>query len=495
MSSSSPSGVAEPAAAWPALRASGLWQLLSQRGRRAVLPEGIRAWVERARAADVDATIGVLAGTERELAAAAGAVGSVGDLAGDGAGSQGGDSATIFYLSLVREQFPELSPTEIFPYTPVAGTRAFREAWRAWLLEKSGRVADPERVRRLTTLPIATPGVSGALFACGHLLLDPGEALVVADKRWDGYDTSFTSVLGARLVSHRLFTPAGALDLEGFERRIREVASRQPKVTAVLNFPNNPTGFTPSPAEVEELRARVRAVAEETRKPLVLLFDDAYEGFVYDDAAYPVSPFYAFLGLHPLCRPIKCDGITKELLFWGGRLGALTLGLPERVGEGAKPAREGAETKEALEAEWENKCSAVLRAIVSSATTPVQALAARLLRERLGEALAERERLIALLRGRRERLRALLASPAAREVFQVDPFNGGLFAFLNLRAGSAQRVALRALREHRVGVVPMENPELGINALRLTFGSVPEAQLERLVGALVASAKAETGPV
>ncbi len=479
MSSSSPSVAETPGApaAWSALRASGLWELLSERGRRAVLPDGIRTWVERARAADVDATIGILAGTAAELAAAQRG-GPPPGAAEEAEATGPAERAGVFYLSRVREQFPELSPPEIIPYAPVAGTRAFREAWRGWMLSKCAAVADPERVRALVTLPIATPGVSGALFAAGHLFLDPGEALVAADKRWDGYDTTFQIVLGARLVPHRLFTPDGRLDLGSLVDRIREVAERQTRVVAVLNFPNNPTGYMPSPAEVAELAERVRDVLDRTGKPLMLLFDDAYEGYVYDDA-YPLSLFYVFVGLHPLCWPMKCDGITKELLLFGGRLGTLTLGLPEAL---AAPDRA------AVEAEWENKVSAVLRSIISSAPTPVQGLVTHILRDDLEGALAQRGRMIDLLRRRRERLRSLLDAPAARAAFRVDPFNSGFFAFLNLRAGSAEEVAYRALREHRVGVVPMESPELGINALRVTFGSVPEAQLERLVAALVASA-------
>jgi aspartate/methionine/tyrosine aminotransferase len=474
MSSSSPSVAEAPAGAtWPALRASGLWDLLSERGRRAVLPDGIRAWVERARAADVDATIGVLAGTPAELAAAQG-----GETEPGAAPAGSAERAGVFYLSRIREQFPELSPAEIIPYTPVAGTRAFREAWRGWMLRKCAGVADPERMRALTTTPIATPGVSGALFAAGHLFLDVGEEMVAAEKRWDGYDTTFQIVLGARLVPHRLFTPEGRLDLQGFVERIGEVADRQSRVVAILNFPNNPTGYMPSAEEVDELARRVRETLDRTGKALVLLFDDAYEGYVYDDA-YPLSPFYRFVGLHPLCWPVKCDGITKELLLFGGRLGTLTLGLPDALPPADRPA---------VEAEWENKVSAVLRSTISSAPTPVQNLVTRILRDDLEGVLAQRARMIGLLRRRRETLRRLLDAPEARAAFRVDPFNSGFFAFLNLRAGSAEAVAYRALREHRVGVVPMESAELGINALRVTFGSVPEAQLERLVGALVASA-------
>lgn len=500
MSSSSPSAVADaagPTADWPALRRSGLWDLLSERGRRAVLMEGIRTWVERARTADVDATIGVMAGSELELAEAqltpeaAAATSAEAPPAGNGGPSRA--ARTIFYLTRLRRQLPHLAPQEIFPYTPVAGTPAFREAWRGWLLRKSAEVADPDRIRRLTTLPIATPGVTGGLFAAGHLLLDPGETLVVADKRWDGYDTTFATILGADLVAHRLFTAAGELDVEAFEDRLREVAPRQRKITAVLNFPNNPTGYMPLRSEVQELQRRVRTVVEATRKPLVLIFDDAYEGYVYDESAYPVSLFYAFVGLHPLCHPVKCDGVTKELLFFGGRLGALTLGIPDEParggGEDPRAARGAAGEAAALEGEWENKVSAVLRAIISSAPTPAQAMVTRLLREDLDGALAERERMIAILRRRRERLRALLDAPAARAVFRPDPFNSGFFALLNLRAGSAHEVAHRALRDRRVGLVPLEDAALGINALRLTFGSVSEGQLERLVAALVTCAR------
>jgi DNA-binding transcriptional MocR family regulator len=118
----------------------------------------------------------------------------------------------------------------------------------------------------------------------------------------------------------------------------------------------------------------------------------------------------------------------------------------------------------------------------------VQGLVTHVLRDDMDVALAERARMIEMLRRRRETLKTLLETPEARAVFRVDPFNSGFFAFLNLRSGSAEEVAFRALREHRVGVVPMESAELGINALRVTFGSVPEAQLERLVRALVTSA-------
>jgi aspartate/methionine/tyrosine aminotransferase len=463
---------------------------LSSRGRSAVLGDGIRAWVERARGADVDATIGVLAGSRLELARAHGAPTveaglTAGGTAGAGAGAaapvgpEAGPASVIWWLTAVREHLPRLEPPEVFPYAPVPGLRPFRQAWRGWMLRKAARVDDPDRIRRLTTTPIATPGVSGALFTAGHLLLDPGETLVVADKRWDGYDTTFDVVLGARLVAHRLFTTSGRLDLDDLEGRLTETAARQAKATVVLNFPNNPTGYVPSAREASELRERIRGVAERTGRPVVVLFDDAYEGFVYDDS-YPVSLFYSFLGLHPLVHALKCDGITKELLFWGGRLGTLTLGLTEECA--------GSEWRGALEAEWENKCSAVLRAIVSSASTPVQALVTHVLEERLEDALAERERMVRLVRARCEALRDLLDRPAAREAFRADPFNGGLFAFLNLRRGSASEVALRALREHRVGVVPMEIPEDGINALRVTFGSVPAERLERMVDALVASA-------
>ncbi|MFN2383639.1 MAG: aminotransferase class I/II-fold pyridoxal phosphate-dependent enzyme [Gemmatimonadota bacterium] len=419
---------------------------LSARGRAARMPDGIRVWGERAaRAGALDATMGVITG------------------------SDGG----IAFLPQVRAAFADWSPGEVFPYAPVAGVRAFRDGWRRWLAGKSagGDFAAAAPLAERFTAPIATAGVSGALGAMGHVLLDPGDRVLVPDRRWDGYDTTFGVISGARVESVRLLDRE-AWDLAAWKAALEDVAREQERVVCVVNFPHNPTGYVPTAAEAEAFADLAADVAERSGKAVVVLCDDAYEGYVYTDRPR-WSLFYRLVDRHPRLLPVKCDGITKELLFWGGRLGAITTVFS---------AGWDADARASAETVWENKLSAVIRGMISSASTPVQTLVARLLAdpERL---LAERAPLIALLVERRAALAAALETPAARAAFRPDPFHGGLFALLNLRQGEAVARAERLLAEDRIGVVPFRDAACDVNAIRVTYATVPTDRIAGLIRA------------
>jgi aspartate/methionine/tyrosine aminotransferase len=449
-----------------------LTPFLGERGRAARMPDGIRVWGEKAaRAGALDATMGVIT-APRELLEA-----GIGRPEGDeaervlGAGGEHG----IAYLKAVRDAFSAWDPLEVFPYAPVAGVRAFRQRWRAWIGGKAagGDFARPAPIVERLTLPVATPGVSGALCATGLLVLDPGDRVLVPDRRWDGYDTTFGTVCGARVESVRLLD-GGALDLAAWRGAIADVGWTQGRVVLVANFPHNPTGYVPSEEEAEAFAALLAEAAESTGKPVVVLCDDAYEGFVYPPGRAKWSLFYRLVDRHPRLLPVKCDGITKELFFWGGRLGAVTTVFPQAG-------------REAAERDWENKLSGVVRGMLSSVSTPVQTLVARLLEDPAGLDRARRPILRSLVQ-RHAAFATALASEGARAAFTADPFHGGLFALLNLRGGDAVAIAERLLQGERIGVVPFRDDAVGLNALRVTYATVPAARIEDLVAKAVQAA-------
>ncbi len=422
-----------------------LTPFLGERGRAAQMPLGIRVWGEKAaRAGALDATMGVITAPGKD-------------------GAYG-----IASLDTVREAFASWAPNEVFPYAPVAGTRGFREGWRRWIGGKAagGDFAHPAPLTERLTMPVATHGVSGALCAMGLIVLDPGERALVPDRRWDGYDTTFGAVCGARVESVRLLD-GGGLDLDAWRAAIQRVARAQPRVLLTANFPHNPTGFVPSSEEAESFAAMLAEAAETTGKPIVVLCDDAYEGFVYPADRPRWSLFYRLVDRHPRLLPVKCDGITKELLFWGGRVGAATTVFPE-------------EGREAAERSWENKLTGVIRGMLSSVSTPVQTLVGRLLADPVA---LDRAR-APIFRSLAERHRAFtqaLEGKEARDAFRPDPFHGGLFALLNLGRGDAVAIAERLLEKERIGVVPFRDDANGLNALRVTYATVPHDRIEELV--------------
>ena len=445
---------------------------LGRRGRAVRMPEGIRVWGERAaRAGALDATMGVITAPREILERQVGEDrGQVEPAEEEARGILGGEHA-IAYLAAVREAFAAWEPLAVFPYAPVAGTRAFREGWRRWIGGKAaeGDFARPAPLTERLTLPIATAGVSGALCAAGLLVLDPDDRVLVPDRRWDGYDTTFGGVCGGRIEPVRLFD-GDRWDLEAWSRAVESVAAAQDRVVLVVNFPQNPTGFVPTAEEAESFAAILADKAERTAKPLVVLCDDAYEGYVYDPARPRWSIFYRLVDRHPRLLPVKCDGITKELLFWGGRLGAVSTTFPASWGD----------ARAAAEAIWENKVSAVVRGMISSASTPVQTLVAGLLEDPVALDRA-REPIFRSLAQRHAAFARALETTAAEAAFQADPFHGGLFALLNLRRGTALPAAERLLANHRIGVVPFYDEGSSLDALRVTYATVPVDRIHELV--------------
>jgi aspartate/methionine/tyrosine aminotransferase len=438
------------------------------------MPEGIRVWGERAaRAGALDATMGVITAP---LSLLGGPVPAGAGQPGTGVAEPYG----IASLPQIREAFAAWDPSEVFPYAPVAGIRSFRERWRRWIgMKAADEFARPGPLEERLTLPVATAGVSGALGAVGHLVLDPGDPVLVPDRRWDGYDTTFGTVNGARVVSVRLLDESG-WDLGAWHEAMVGAARERGRAVCVINFPHNPTGYAPSEEEAESFARLAADAAEETGGAVIVLCDDAYERYVYADRPR-LSIFYRLVDRHPRLLPIKCDGITKELLFWGGRLGAVTTAFRGR----------GVEERAAMEVEWENKLSAVVRGMISSASTPVQTLVARVLADPL--ALIEaRAPLVRSLADRHAAFARALESAAAREAFRPDPFHGGLFALLNLVRGDAVEAARILLSGPRIGVVPFGESGGDLNALRVTYATVPLERIEELV-AEAAKAALESG--
>ena len=428
------------------------------------MPEGIRVWGERAaRAGALDATMGVITAPQSILGTA-------------------GDGYSIASLPQIRAAFSAWEPREVFPYAPVAGTGAFREGWRRWIgMKAAGDFSGPGPLEERLTLPVATAGVSGALAALGHLVLDPGDTVLVPDRRWDGYDTTFGIVNGARVVPVRLLDGEG-WDLGAWRDALLRAARERGRAICVVNFPHNPTGYVPSDEEAESFARLASEVAAETGGAVVVLCDDAYEGYVYADRPRG-SLFYRLVDRHSRLLPIKCDGITKELLFWGGRLGAATTVFHQD---------HGTDERAVAEAEWENKLSAVVRGMISSASTPVQTLIARLLADPAALIEARAPIVRSLVERHRAFTRALESTPA-REAFRPDPFHGGLFALLNLTRGDAVGAARILLSGPRIGVVPFGGAGLDLNALRVTYATVPADRIETLVQEAARAARESAG--
>ena len=423
--------------------APALFRLLSPLGHRAVFPPGIPFQAAEARGKRFNGTIGQITDGRGGAVPLPSLAAGLAGLAADGPlGAAAGNRALL--------------------YSPVEGIPELRALWR-----KRQRRDAPAGAP--STLPLVTDGLSHALSICADLFAGEGRTVVVPDPFWGNYRGCFAGRTGARLAAaptyrDRRFDPgalAAAADaLPGGEPAL-----------AVVNFPSNPGGYAPSVEERALLADSLAAAAG--RRPLLVVCDDAYAGLVFDDAVPRASMFWQLAGRHPNLVPVKIDGATKELAFFGGRVGFLTFAF---------------DPDSAVAAALESKVKFLVRATVGSPVAATQVLVAQALGSPTLD--AEFEAVRGLLAGRVEMLRAALAAcdPA---LLRPLPFNSGCFALVELTpreqggAGLEPETLRRHLLDHHeVGLVSIQP-----RYLRLAHCSVDATDLPELVARMEQGAR------
>ncbi len=393
-------------------------EALSPLARRAFFPKGIPFQAGQAAGCAINATIGQIT---------------------DGAGNP-------LPLAKLGELLGHLPAQDAFLYSPIGGRMRAKEAWHAKLLKEDPHMAE-------VGLGVVSAGICHAISMAADLFFHPGDTLILPDLYWDNYEQIF----GIRLEGEFRRFPFYAG--QGFNvAGLKAALDVQPgRAHVLLNFPSNPSGYAPTPAELEAIAAVLTEAA--AARSVVVYCDDAYHGLVFEKTASSKSLFFSLLGKHPNLIPLKCDGVTKELSFFGSRVGFLTFGV----------------SKEA-EAILVDKSMSLIRSGVGSPVGLSQYLIEEeLLDPRHG---AEFERLRGVLARRYRILKEALAKPS--EHWTVYPFNAGCFCLLELREGlDADAVRQRLIAEESVGVVNQ-----GSTQLRLAFCSLKEEAIEPLVAAL-----------
>lgn len=399
--------------------APAAWACLSPMGRDAVSPQGIPAQSAEARGCTYTATMGQV--------------------------TDGHDHAVP--LPALARALGGIDPEQAFLYSPQGGLSELRQAWRSRLLRAGSGGAH--------SLPLVTIGLTHGISLVADLFCEPGTPVLCPFPTWGNYSAAFGLRRGAALQSWPFFTDDGGLDIPAFEAAL---ATLKVPAVVILNFPGNPTGCSPTLAQWDRIRAAL--LAHPT--PLVVVCDDAYNGMVWESGLLVASPFNDLVRDADPARllPIKVDGVTKELGFFGGRVGFLTFGI-----DGA--------AADALE----DKAKALIRATVSCLPGPSQAavLAA------LGDPAlpAQEQHLKDLLRTRYDALRSALGQLDGTTL-RPRPFNAGFFALIQVEGQDADTLRRMLIAEHSVGLIAITS----VNALRIAYGAISAEDIPELVARL-----------
>lgn len=366
-------------------------------------------------------------------------------------------------LPLIRELTGDLPTEESVAYAPTAGVPALRDRWQQEMIRKN-----PALEGVVTTRPAVVPGLTAGLAVISDLFADEDDVLLLPDLFWGNYRLMFGERRLAQLREFVFFNNQGAFNRTAFAEGARSAAAAG-KLMLLLNFPNNPAGFTPTREDAEFIRKTLVNLADSV--PVVVICDDAYFGLFYDEAAFPHSLFSLLAGAHSNLLAIKVDGATKEDFVWGFRVGFVTVGFKGMTAAHATAV--------------EQKLTGAIRSMVSNSSRLSQSLMLRALND---PRYADQKReAFEVLSARYATLQGILQQQSAKNrapMLEALPCNSGYFMSYRCRGLSAEDLRV-ALLERGVGTISVRD-----EYLRVAFAGIDAEDLPALYEEIFQAAEA-----
>jgi len=406
------------------LQGSVAYDLLSETGKRFYFPKGIVAQSAEAgaKANRFNATIGMACSNKRPI-----------------------------MLDALKKHLPTLQPEESVSYAPTTGVKALREQWKKEILKKNSDLSEND-----LGLPVMVPGLTNGISQMADMFIGDDDAIIVPDMFWGNYTLIMEVKNKARMVSFPFFNKEGTLNSEALKKAILS-EKKKGKAAIMLNFPNNPTGYSPTKDDAKRLIDVLNKTAEQGMKLLVML-DDAYFGLFYEDDIYKQSLYGAVSKLHKNILAVKIDGATKEDFVWGFRVGFVTFG-----GKGIS-----VEQRDALN----SKLMGFIRASISNSSHISQSIVLKT----LGDDSYQKEKaeFAEVLKQRYLKVRAIVDNRTTGLKLKVLPFNSGYFMTFESETGKTEAIRL-ALLEKGIGTISIRD-----RYLRIAFSSVDLENMQEL---------------
>jgi len=412
------------------------YRVLSERGRKIYFPhKGILGQSAEARGVEINATIGTAFeedGTPLAL-------------------------PSVEKVFAVHENIAHAS----FLYQPSFGKAQLRKKWAEKLLQKNKNLSGIK-----FSEPVVTAALTHALSISASLFVNPEDTIIIPDLYWDNYDLIFCESYGANIKTFNTFVN-GKFDVDSLAKALDAGIGKK---IVLLNFPNNPTGYTVTDSEAKEICERLKSCAEKG-SDVVALLDDAYFGLVYESGIHEESLFGLLATAHQNLLVVKMDGPTKEDYVWGFRVGFMTFAFKDASDIQLKAL--------------EDKAAGTVRATISNAASPSQEILFSIYGSESYE--SEKQEKYNILKARYDKIKEVLAAHKEyEESFVAMPFNSGYFMCVKINGAEPEAIRKECLK-NRVGVIVISG------LIRIAFSSVPLNKIEELFERLHKAVKTVKG--
>ena len=350
------------------------------------------------------------------------------------------DNKKALSLPTINEVIKELSTAEYLPYSPTPGLLKIRELWKEKILKENSTINS-----KYLSLPMVTTGITQGIDIVANLFSEKDDALLLPNLFWQNYAQIFTIKLGNNIYKYNQFDNENNFNLADFKHTLYNI--KENKISIILNFPNNPTGYTPSTEELTQLVSIIDVFAKENpNKNLIIISDDAYFGLFFEEnhKTPTLSATYKLVDNNN-CLVVKLDGITKEYYGWGLRVGFITYYTSD----------------DELRKIVLEKTQGYLRSTTSSPSNLSQQIALRLLES--SQVKQEKTYNDNIIEGRYRILKEAIAKYNLDDDVTILPFNSGYFFTIKMPEHiDAHKFRLKFLNDYKYGVYSMDDSHIRI---------------------------------
>ena len=355
-------------------------------------------------------------------------------------------------LPSINKVITEINNSEYLPYSPTPGLPKMRELWKEKILADN-----PSINKDFLSLPMVTTGITQGIDIAANLFSESGDALLLPNLFWQNYAQIYTIKLGNKIYKYNQFDENNEFSISNFKETLYSI--KEDKISLILNFPNNPTGYTPSDVELNSLVDVISTYAKENKnKQLIIVSEDAYFVLFFEkNHKTPTLSATYKLAENENCLIVKLDGITKEFYSWGLRVGFITY------------YTKNDELRNILL----EKTQGYLRSTTSSPSNLSQQIAVRLLDNK--QSLEEKEINDKIIEERYNELKQAISTEQLDQLVTVLPFNSGYFFTIKLPSNiNAHEFRLKFLNEYKYGVYSMDDEHIRIAFSCLDKELIPE---------------------
>ncbi len=414
------------------LEGSSIYKLMSDFGKRFYFPKGIVAQAAEAgsKASRFNATVGMATSEGKPM-----------------------------FLPSIMEHLSDLDSSEIYSYAPTTGLPALREIWKKEMILKN-----PTLEGKSVSHPIVTGGLTHGISIIADLFVGEGDTVVVPDMFWGNYRLIIEGRCQGKILNFPFFDN-NRMNLKALEESIRKSQNR--KAAVILNFPNNPTGYSPSKKEADEITELFVKLADEDFNIMVVC-DDAYFGLFFEEETNKESLFSRLCDAHENILAVKIDGATKEELVWGFRVGFITYG-----GKGIS-----SDQYEAIQ----RKTMGAVRASVSNCSKISQTLLLKGLESKTYH--EEKDSAFRVMNERYIKVKSVVSNMPEDVPLKALPFNSGYFMTFEVVGKDSDKLRIHLLDKYQTGTISIAG-----KYLRVAFSSVDVEKIEELYSIIFKAAK------